>query len=281
MLTPQACRSTRVTGDSYKKENLGRYGASKLRGIGRLKLKGNKDMRVWQRWAVVILFAAAMAWVESAVVLDLRTLVSRIQPYQANPLPHSASLGTAEVVREAATLVMLATVGWLAGRTWRSRLGYAMVAFGVWDILYYVWLKVISGWPRSLFDWDVLFLLPVPWWGPVLAPVLISGLMIAGGTLVSVFEAESRPVWPGRLAWALNLGGAALALYIFMAKTLHAALSQGSAVRTILPDRFNWPLFLAALALLAAPIVDASLKLWSRRLASAALSTARPGGSAK
>ncbi len=71
-------------------------------------------MKAWQRWAVVILFAAAMAWVESAVVLDLRTLVSRLQPYQANPLPQSANLGTAEVVREAATLVMLATVGWLA-----------------------------------------------------------------------------------------------------------------------------------------------------------------------
>lgn len=238
-------------------------------------------MRNWQRWAVVVLFAAAMAWVESAVVLDLRTLVSRMQPYQPNPLPQSANLGTTELVREAATLVMLATVGWLAGRTRRSRLGYAMVAFGVWDILYYVWLKVISGWPRTLFDWDVLFLLPVPWWGPVLAPVLISGLMIIGGTLVSVFEDESRPIWPGRLAGAVGLGGAALALYVFMSQTLRAALSQGDAVRSILPDRFNWPLFLVALALLAAPIVDASLKLWSRRPASAALSTAGPAGGAK
>ncbi len=74
-------------------------------------------MQAWQRWAVVILFAAAMAWVESAVVLDLRTLVSRIQPYQANPLPQSANLGTAEVVREAATLVMLRPwAGWPAAR---------------------------------------------------------------------------------------------------------------------------------------------------------------------
>jgi hypothetical protein len=238
-------------------------------------------MKAWQRWAVVILFAAAMAWVESAVVLDLRTLVSRIQLYQANPLPQSANVGEAELVREAATLVMLATVGWLAGRTRRSRLGYAMVAFGVWDILYYVWLKVISGWPQTLFDWDVLFLLPVPWWGPVLAPVLISGLMIVGGTLVSVFEAESRPIWPGRLAWALNLGGAALALYVFMADTLRAALSKSGIVRGVLPDRFNWPLFLAALALLAAPIVDASVKLWSRRLASATLAATGPGDGAE
>jgi len=236
-------------------------------------------MQNWKRWAVVILFAAAMAWVESAVVLDLRTLVNRIQPYQASPLPRSANLGTAEAVREAATLVMLAAVGWLAGQTWRSRLGYAMVAFGVWDILYYVWLKVITGWPQTLFDWDVLFLLPVPWWGPVLAPVLISSLMIVGGTLVSVFEAESRPVWPGPLAWSLNLGGAALALYTFMADTLPALLSR-SGVRGVLPQRFNWPLFMVALALLAAPIVDAGLRLRSRGPARAGLSPT-PEGDAK
>ena len=87
-------------------------------------------MRNWQRWAVVLLFAAAMAWVEAAVVVDLRTLVNRIQPYQADPLPQSANLGQTELVREAATLVMLATVGYLAGHTWRSRLGYALVAGG-------------------------------------------------------------------------------------------------------------------------------------------------------
>ena len=72
-----------------------------------------------------------------------------------------------------------------AGRTWRARLGYAAIAFGSWDILYYVFLRIISGWPASLFDWDILFLLPLPWWGPVLAPVCIASLMIVWGTLVT------------------------------------------------------------------------------------------------
>ena len=36
---------------------------------------------------------------------------------------------------------MLVTVGMLAGRTWPQRLGYAAVAFGVWDIFYYVFLR--------------------------------------------------------------------------------------------------------------------------------------------
>ncbi len=68
-----------------------------------------------------------------------------------------------------------------------------VVAFGVWDIFYYVFLKVMCDWPRSLFDWDILFLLPLPWWGPVLAPVSIALLMIVWGTLASQFEHVHTP----------------------------------------------------------------------------------------
>src|SRR5436190_21802667 len=112
------------------------------------------------RWSVVALFATAMAWVESAVVYYLRTMFNRIEPHQAHPLPLIGGLGPAELVREAATLIMLLMVGILAGRTWRARLAYSALAFGVWDIFYYVFLKVMCGWPHSLLDWDILFLLP-------------------------------------------------------------------------------------------------------------------------
>ena len=130
------------------------------------------------RWMLVVAFAAGMAWVESACVYYLRVMVDRVVPYQPDPLPIRGTLGEVELVREAATLLMLATTGMLAGRTWRARLGYAAIAFGAWDILYYVFLRMMSGWPSSLFDWDILFLLPLPWWGPVLAPVCIASLMI-------------------------------------------------------------------------------------------------------
>src|SRR5215813_1459688 len=145
-----------------------------------------------QRWLIVVIFAIAMAWVEAAVVYDLRTMTDRIQPYQPQPLPLAAVLDQVELIREAATLVMLVTVGALAGTSWRSRLGYTAVAFGVWDISYYVFLKLICDCPRSLLDWDVLFLLPLPWWGPVLAPVCIALLMIMWGTLETQ-SAGSRP----------------------------------------------------------------------------------------
>jgi hypothetical protein len=215
-----------------------------------------------KRWLIVFVFAVAMAWLEAATVVYLRTLVGRIEPYQAAPLPISVGLGQTEVIREAATLVMLLMVGLLAGRTWRSRLAYSMIAFGVWDIFYYVFLAVIASWPRSLLDWDVLFLIPLPWWGPVLAPVLIALLLAGGGTLIAGYDQPERPIWPGWKAWLLNNVGVLLALYVFMSDAMKVEPQGAEAVRRVLPTTFNWPLFVVALILLAAPIFDVGRKIW-------------------
>ena len=213
-------------------------------------------MKSFNRWFVVVLFAVAMAWVESAVVFYLRTMIGRIEPYQPNPLPIATGLGRAEVVREFATLTMLVAVGWLAGTTRRQRFAYALVAFGVWDIFYYVWLKVLTGWPHSLLDWDVLFLIPLPWWGPVLAPVLISLLMITWGTLTAQTNPAVLSSSQDRKFWVLNLTGVTLALYVFMTDALRVMSGGERALRALLPTSFNWPLFLVALGLMAAPVVN-------------------------
>ena len=216
------------------------------------------------RLATVFVFAIAMAWLEAACVYYLRVLVDRIDPHQANPLPLRGAIGEVELVREAATLVMLATLGILAGRTWHARWGYAAIAFGVWDIFYYVFLRVMTGWPRSPFDWDILFLLPLPWWGPVIAPVLIALLMIVGGTLAtrSAFKGPASSF--ARALWGFQAVGIGLALYVFM-EDAFGALYQGLDVRTILPTVFNWPLYGVALALMAAPVVHAGWHMGSRR----------------
>jgi hypothetical protein len=216
------------------------------------------------RWLAVVVFALAMAWVESAVVYYLRTMIDRIEPHQPNPLPVIGGLGPVELMRELATMVMLLTVGILAGRNWRSRLGYSAIVFGVWDIFYYFFLKLMCGWPHSLFDWDILFLLPLPWWGPVLAPVLIALLMILWGTLASQCEDPRRSSRAALAAWGLNFVGVALALYVFMADCLRAVDQGVDAVRMVLPERFDWPLFLVALALMTAPIIALTRGLSSR-----------------
>lgn len=208
------------------------------------------------RWFLVVVFSIAMAWLEAAVVLYLRVLHDKVQPYQQNPLPHVAIISEAELVREAATILMLFAVGCLAGRTIRSRLAYFTIAFGVWDIFYYVFLLPLTGWPKSLLDWDILFLLPMPWWGPVIAPVSIALLMIIGGTLVSQFDQPDRPLWPRRGAVVVGLLGVGLALYVFMADAI-AVLGQGSdVVRHVLPTIFNWPLFGLGFVLMMLPVAD-------------------------
>ena len=216
---------------------------------------------VLKRLGIVLVYAIAMAWVESAVVVYLRVMIGRVDPYQVDPLPVSADLGWIEVLREAATIVMLWAAGWLAGRTWRGRAGYSLIAFGTWDIFYYIFLVPMSGWPHSILDWDVLFLLPLPWWGPVLAPVLISLLLIIGGALAALGEQFGEPAWPHRWAWALNVAGVGLALYTFMETALRMLPLGEEAVRQGLPASFNWPLFSLALALLAVPLVDLGWQL--------------------
>jgi hypothetical protein len=217
-------------------------------------------VKLHARWLLVAAFAVAMAWLESATVYYLRTLVDRIEPYQPNPLPIQGVLGQVELVREAATLVMLATLGIVAGGTWRARWGYAAIAFGIWDIFYYVFLRVMSGWPRSLFDWDVLFLIPLPWWGPVLAPVLIAVLMIVWGTTVTRPRAHTQPSTSAVKAWCLSAVGIGLALYVFMTDSLRQLEQLKLGAIYVLPTAFNWPLFCAALVLMAAPLAGSGVR---------------------
>ena len=233
-------------------------------------VKFSNVMKQGKRWLAVVVYAIAMAWVESAVVFYLRTLANRIDPYQTDPLPAVAGLDVVELVREAATLIMLFTVGMLAGKTWRSRWGYAAIAFGVWDIFYYIFLRLITDWPTSLTNWDVLFLLPLPWWGPVIAPVLIAMLMIIWGTLASQWEHHyDHPFRAEWKAWMLNFAGIGVALYVFMEDALRVANRGEDALRKMLPSRFDWFLFMIALLLMTAPILHCGRKIRRRKLVAA------------
>jgi hypothetical protein len=213
-------------------------------------------------WLTVLVFAIAMAWVESAVVFYLRRMINRIEPYQLNPLPLAGGIGMAEMIREGATLVMLFMVGVMAGWNWRTRIAFSAIAFGIWDIFYYIFLRALCGWPRSILDWDILFLIPLPWWGPVLAPVSIAALMIFWGTLVTKQEREgfsSRCSW---WVWLVCAAGMVLALGIFMADAARVAGQGQGALRNLLPARFAWTSFGIAWVMMSLPAVDL---LWRNR----------------
>jgi hypothetical protein len=216
------------------------------------------------RWVLVVVFAVGMAWVESASVYYLRMSVDRLNPYQIDPLPMRGALERVELVREAATLVMLLAIGSVAGWTWLTRLGYTAIAFGVWDIFYYVFLKLICDWPKSLSDWDVLFLLPLPWWGPVLAPACVAALMIVWGTLVTQPAVKDPAGLVTPNSWLLSLLGIVLALCVFMADSLRSVPQGLDAAKNVLPQAFNWPAFVVALALMATPVAQMAWRMRPR-----------------
>jgi len=162
----------------------------------------------------VAVFAVAFAAVESAVVVYLRALYYP----EGFSLPlkiFSRNHFWVELVRELATMVMLASVALLTGTNRWQRFAYFLITFGAWDIFFYLWLKVMLNWPSSIFDWDILFLLPVPWIGPVVAPVLVSIVLIVAGWLILLREVSSEQFKPGALVWLLSILGTAVILYSF------------------------------------------------------------------
>ena len=216
----------------------------------------------------VILFAVAMAYVESACVVYLQRALS-ITPDQLFPLRGPEVVGdlaAIEVGREFATLAMLGALGCLAGRGWLDRLAWTAVAFGVWDIAYYGWLWVFIGWPHSPGTWDVLFLIPVPWAGPVWAPVAVSMALIAFGLAATHASHLGRPAQVDRVRFATALAGGLLVVLSF---TLDApGLMNGE-----MPGWYPWPVFVAGMAL-------ASWAAWTALRAGAAASGQTRSGSA-
>ncbi len=188
----------------------------------------------------VIAFGIAFAFVESSVVVYLRALYypeGFSFPLKAMPSPHVY----VELSRELATIVMLLAVGWMTGKTRWTRFSYFMIAFGVWDIFYYIWLRVLLDWPASLLDWDILFLIPVPWIGPVIAPCLISLLMIVSGVLILRKE-ENFPFHPPVVAWVAGGLGTLAMLYSFTRDT-------NATLKLQLPQTYRYEYLIAGIIL--------------------------------
>lgn len=193
-------------------------------------------------WAC--LFAVSFAFVESAVVVYLRALyypAGFTFPLRTLPTDHIV----VELLREFSTLVMMGSVAFLAStRAW-ERFGYFLFIFGVWDIFYYVWLKVFLNWPASLLDWDILFLIPLPWIGPVIAPVLIALAMAVAGILFVLRSLRGMVMRLTAAAVVLWMCGTAVILYSFIADT-------GATLRGLMPEPYRYELLAVGLVLYAA-----------------------------
>lgn len=226
------------------------------------------------RFLWLAVFATAMGFLEGIVVVYLREL------YYPDGFTFplrlmSSDLVTAEWIREIATLVMLAGVGIITGRNGLQRLFYALFAFGVWDIVYYGALKLLLGWPESLMTWDLLFLIPVSWLGPVLAPVINSVTMIIMALLFIGRQETGYYIRPGLSDWVLIISGAVVILYTYLADYSRLLLDSGvlgsrgsteagerlvQMITTYIPDNYRWTLFIIGETLIIAAIINVLIR---------------------
>ena len=148
-------------------------------------------MKKHQTLIWITLFAISMGIFEGAVVVYIRALYYP-EGFSFPLKLMSNQVAITEMVREFASLIMLLSVGVLAGRNFSQRFAWFIYSFAVWDIIYYVFLYLILAWPESLFTWDILFLLPVTWSGPVLTPVIISLLMIVLALIIYHYNQKTE-----------------------------------------------------------------------------------------
>jgi hypothetical protein len=209
-----------------------------------------KPEKIWRRIAAgLILFGVSFGYVEAAVVVYLRALYDPLRhalhpdrpagelfplitaDQLQNAAPEKSWLLGVEVAREAATMIMLASVALVVAQDRPLWLPSFAIAFGVWDLSFYAFLKLLLHWPSSIMTWDILFLIPVPWVAPVLAPSIVSMTIISAGLV-----ALERPVRMSPAHWAAMMLGGALILMSFVWD--YQNLMAGG-----LPRPFAWRLF--------------------------------------
>jgi hypothetical protein len=195
----------------------------------------------FKRLLVVVIFGAAFGYIESAVVVYLREIF-----YPAGftfPLPNLLAFDPAqryllltEIGREAATIAVILAAAFLFGRNRRQRFAYFMVIFAVWDIFYYVWLKVILDWPASIMDWDILFLIPVTWASAILYPIIMSAIMLVFAAAVLYRDAIGKPIRVSPLDWLVFSLAAVIIVVSFCTAGPYIASADYKS-------HFYWPLF--------------------------------------
>jgi len=217
----------------------------------------------------ISIFSIAMAFLETAVVIYLRELLypeGFAFPLAAMP----ANLMLTEILREAATILMLIGAGVLAGKTFSQKFAWFIYAFAIWDIFYYVFLKLLINWPESFLTWDVLFLIPTAWTGPVLSPIIVSLTMIALALVILNFAFQDVETRINSFEWVLLSIGSLIVIIAFTWDYSNFILTYftisdlwslpdkemlyNTALKYI-PLKFNWLIFASGEGTLIAAIV--------------------------
>jgi hypothetical protein len=210
---------------------------------------------------ILTFFSIAMGYLESAVVVYLREIY---YPFGFNfPMVQmTGKIAVTEIFREAATIIMLITIAWLAGKTFLERFSWFIFCFAIWDIFYYIFLKILIGWPSSFLTWDILFLIPVIWTGPVISPVIISFTMILMAVVIFTGKVRAATI---NSQWLVLLGAFLVFLsfiwdfssYMLDQYPLGEMFKPGvnqRALQHYIPYRFNWWFFVVGEIMILAGI---------------------------
>lgn len=234
-----------------------------------------KQFNLKQKVFTLTLFSIAMGLLEAVVVVYLR-LVFYQHGFSFPLVMLPNQVYRAELLREAATLIMLGCVSVLAGKRFNERLAYFLLTFAVWDIFYYVSLKALLDWPATILDWDILFLIPVTWIGPVLAPVICSFTMLLMAGLVLYFIQSDKRADFSALEWFSILTGSFVILYTFIrdyAAMIISNISWEGHFRLVInehiqedmlqftPTQYSWDWFAVGLGLILLAV-----GFWFRRM---------------
>jgi hypothetical protein len=212
-----------------------------------LSTSESKSLRYQLWW--LISFSMAMGFLEAAVVVYLRLLYYPTG-FQFPLVSLGENVAVVEILREAATVVMLVGVGVLTGKNSSQRVAFFLLAFAIWDLFYYVFLKIILDWPSSWLTWDILFLIPAPWVGPVLSAVIAATTMIgfAAVILLKEFQVQSKKI--NAIEWILIIIGSITLIFSWMMDYIQysgrvADVSNKAleALSTYVPVYFNWWIF--------------------------------------
>jgi hypothetical protein len=186
------------------------------------------------------LFAISMAYLESSIVVYLRELYyPEGFGFPLKEIPFHIVI--IEIGREVATILMLFAYAKSIGQNVREVFAYFAFNFGMWDIWYYLWLKLLINWPASFLEWDILFLIPMPWIGPVMAPVLVSVGLIIAGYIFLRFEYKKRRILFRKTDWLLEVIAGCIIIASFLTNTtIYEA--------NFIPGAYNWWLFFTGFA---------------------------------
>ena len=183
----------------------------------------------------LFIWGITFGYIEASIVVYLRELYYP-NGFNFPVIIADTSIALTEIARELVTLILMFATARLVYDDFKRRFAAYIIIFGVWDIFYYIFLKIVLSWPESLFTWDILFLIPYPWVGPVWAPVLVSvGLILAGTIIINIVE-DGKTIQLDKRFWILEIICGSLIIVSFL-------IPGKAVIDQSIPDHYPWYIF--------------------------------------